>query len=839
MNERRQRIEAAFHAVQECSSVEERERNLTELSATDPGLRRELDALLRSAEAADAVFPRAEAPASVSDAEEQAGANIGQYKLVEKVGEGGMGVVYRAEQQKPVRRPVALKIIKLGMDTRQVIARFEAERQALALMDHPNIARVFDGGATSSGRTYFVMELVDGVPLTEFCLMHQMPLEGRLRLFITVCHAVQHAHQKGIIHRDLKPSNVLVTMQDGVSVPKVIDFGVAKATNQRLTEGTLFTQNTTLIGTPAYMSPEQAEISPGGSVDVDTRSDIYSLGVLLYELLTGTQPFSEKRLRAVSYSEMRRIIAEEEPERPSTRLRRGPADVQSAGVVRRQSSGLDEIDWIVLKCLEKDRTRRYETADGLAADVARYLAHEPIIARPPSAWYEFSKMVRRHRASFIATAAVIVALAAGVIVSTWEARLAREQGELARRERIRAEKEAARAIEERTRAEKSLRATLKLMSKAFDEVVPALNYTIGASKPRHDLTLAGEQIIRELLAGAEPGPEMRQVLGEIYVNLAVGQANYIGTTTGEHAEGLRSAKEAIRLLTPIDSVLTDAQMHFLADAEMWAVFAAKGLMKFDEAFEHLEKMRHWSELLMPSTNALLADRGRQKLQWVKWIAADTVEQMGRTEEALVKYHLPLLAEVQQELKEAPVRPDTRAIVTRIWDLRDSFNSVGRCLLRLGRPQEALPYLRQALPLTEDLMAREPANSAHASMRVESKARLAEALLTLDQPAEALSLFETALGEVDYLKRCDPVNPGFIQLHVTVLQIQASGYLGWASISSASRNERTKRLEESGKSLDQAGALVASLNSQSLRKLLLHDLDRTRTSVAKARKDLNL
>ena len=246
-----------------------------------------------------------------------AGDRIGRYKLLEKIGEGGMGVVYMAEQEEPVRRRVALKIIKLGMDTRQVVARFEAERQALAMMDHPNIAKVLDGGATETGRPYFVMELVQGVPITEFCDKNQLSTEERLKLFIPVCQAIQSAHQKGIIHRDIKPSNVLVTLHDGVPVPKVIDFGIAKATNQKLTEKTLFTNFATMIGTPAYMSPEQAEMS---GLDIDTRSDIYSLGVLLYELLTGTTPFPEKRLRSVGYSEMQRIIVEEEPERPSTRL---------------------------------------------------------------------------------------------------------------------------------------------------------------------------------------------------------------------------------------------------------------------------------------------------------------------------------------------------------------------------------------------------------------------------------------------------------------------------------------------------------------------------------------
>ncbi|HEV8421923.1 MAG TPA: protein kinase, partial [Chthoniobacterales bacterium] len=351
------------------------------------------------------------------------GTRIGRYKLLQQIGEGGMGVVYMAEQEEPVRRRVALKIIKLGMDTRQVVARFEAERQALALMDHPNIARVIDGGATETGRPYFVMELVQGVPITDFCDKTKLSAKERLKLFVQLCQAVQHAHQKGIIHRDIKPSNVLVTLHDGVPVPKVIDFGIAKATNQKLTEKTLFTNFATMIGTPAYMSPEQAEMS---GLDIDTRTDIYALGVLLYALMTGTTPFPEKRLRSLGYGEMQRVILEEEPERPSTRLST-MANEQKTIIARNCGEELaslnnllkGDLDWIVMKCLEKDRQRRYETANGLASDIQRHLTNEPVIARPPSAAYRFRKLVRRNRLAVMCGTAVATALLAGVAVSTW------------------------------------------------------------------------------------------------------------------------------------------------------------------------------------------------------------------------------------------------------------------------------------------------------------------------------------------------------------------------------------------------------------------------------------
>src|SRR5262245_50491632 len=332
-----------------------------------------------------------------------------------------------AEQEEPIRRRVAVKVIKLGMDTREVIARFEAERQALALMHHPNIAEALDAGATETGRPFFVMEMVSGDPITSFCDKHTLNTEERLKLFMQVCQAVQDAHQKGIIHRDLKPSNILVTYGEGgeAMVPKIIDFGIAKATaGQRLTDKTLVTQFEQFIGTPAYVSPEQAETS---RVDIDTRSDIYSLGVLLYELLTGQRPFEDSRLVQAGIDEIRRIIREEDPPRPSTRLSTLSADEQTTVAARRQSQppklrGLltGDLDWIVMKCLEKERTRRYETASGLSMDIERYLKNEPVIARPPSKLYEFQKMVRRHKLSFAAAAAVIIALSVGLGASTWQ-----------------------------------------------------------------------------------------------------------------------------------------------------------------------------------------------------------------------------------------------------------------------------------------------------------------------------------------------------------------------------------------------------------------------------------
>ncbi|HEY1788084.1 MAG TPA: serine/threonine-protein kinase [Verrucomicrobiae bacterium] len=355
--------------------------------------------------------------------DEKPGDKIGRYKLLQQIGEGGCGVVYMAEQEEPVRRRAALKVIKLGMDTKSVVARFEAERQALAMMDHPNIAKVLDAGATETGRPFFVMELVRGIKITDYCDQNRLSTTERLGLFIQVCNAIQHAHQKGIIHRDIKPSNILVTLHDGVPVPKVIDFGIAKATQGRLTDQTLFTAFEQFIGTPAYMSPEQAEMS---GLDIDTRSDIYALGVLLYELLTGAPPFDPKELLQAGLDELRRTIREKEPPKPSTRLSTMLDADLTAVAQRRQSDApklihslRGDLDWIVIKSLEKDRTRRYETANGMAMDIQRYLTNEPIVARPPSSIYRFQKLVRRNRTIFAAVSVGATALIIGLIVSAY------------------------------------------------------------------------------------------------------------------------------------------------------------------------------------------------------------------------------------------------------------------------------------------------------------------------------------------------------------------------------------------------------------------------------------
>jgi eukaryotic-like serine/threonine-protein kinase len=471
MKKQQHREEEIFLQALEIEVGPAREAYLDEACGGDATLREKAEKLVEAHEEPASIletFGSMGAPTG-----ERARDQIGSYELLEELGAGGMGTVWLAQQSEPVVRKVALKIIRLGMDTKEVVSRFEAERQALAMMDHPNIAKVFDAGATETGRPYFVMELVKGIAITRYCDQEKLGTKERLDLFIKACQAIQHAHQKGIIHRDIKPSNIMVTLHDGVPVPKVIDFGIAKATEGRLTDATVYTQLHQFIGTPAYMSPEQAEMS---SLDIDTRSDIYSLGVLLYELLAGSPPFDGRELMSQGLDAMRRTIREKEPVRPSLRLAtlRG---VELTTTAKRRAIEAPklihllkgDLDWVVMKCLEKERARRYETANGLAADLKRYLNTEPVVARPPSRYYVFQKNVRRHKLAFAAVTAVTVTLCLGILVSNWQTVRAKQAERRATQSELLAKAEAVRANEQQRLAEERLTSTQQAVKEATEQ----------------------------------------------------------------------------------------------------------------------------------------------------------------------------------------------------------------------------------------------------------------------------------------------------------------------------------------------------------------------------------
>ncbi len=536
-------------------------------SELPPGLARGLCLRCALQDAAEMSEGAYQVPPGSPTALAQPGERIGRYKLLQQIGEGGCGVVFMAEQEEPIRRKVALKVIKLGMDTRSVIARFEAERQALALMDHPNIAKVFDAGATETGRPYFVMELVRGVRITDYCDQHNLTTTARLDLFTQVCHAIQHAHQKGIIHRDIKPSNILVTLHDGVPVPKVIDFGIAKATSeQRLTDKTLFTAFEQFMGTPAYMSPEQAEMS---GLDIDTRSDIYALGVLLYELLTGETPFNAKDLLASGLDEMRRTIREKEPAKPSTRLGTMLVADLTITAQRRQTEPAKlasflrgDLDWIVMKALEKERTRRYDTASGLAQDIGRHLSNEPVVACPPTNLYRFQKLIRRNKFAVATACIVTAALAIGLGTSMWmffREREVRQRAVAAEREQagLRGEAETARANEaelrldaetasanearlrQETERARANEAKLREQAEVAEKTAQAEAAQLGEVLMQLDKLGQAEEFIRKALAMQRKKPEAHSL--EIAASL-----NNLGNVLMHQDKNLPEAEAACR-----------------------------------------------------------------------------------------------------------------------------------------------------------------------------------------------------------------------------------------------------------------------------------------------------
>jgi eukaryotic-like serine/threonine-protein kinase len=584
-------------------------------------LRQRLDALLAAHDQPEAIPTRPAEPVQTIKLEfaeeppdEAIGRTLGRYKLLESIGEGGCGVVYVADQIEPVRRRVALKVIKLGMDTRAVVARFEAERQALAMMDHPNIAKVLDAGTTEQGRPYFVMELVRGIRITDYCDQNNLSTRERLDLFIKVCQAIQHAHQKGIIHRDIKPSNILVTLNDGVPVPKVIDFGIAKATEGGLTNKTVYTQLNQFIGTPAYMSPEQAEMS---GLDIDTRSDIYSLGVLLYELLVGKTPFDARELIESGIDAMRKAIREKEPVRPSTKLATLSGEELTTAAKRRsvETSRLahqlrGDLDWIVMKCLEKDRRRRYETANGLAFDLKRHLNNEPVLARPPSTAYRFQKAFRRNKLVFAAATAVFVALCLGVIATTLQSVRATR----AKREALAAQ--AQEAIQ-RQKAVEAQAGETKLRQQAEAEELAARQRAYASDMRVAQQALGGNNLgnALDLLNRQRPGPGQKDLRGWEWRYLwQQTRSDALFTLCQESAE--------IYSLTasPDDNWLAIGGYH-KGGLSIWNLRTGKMLARLAENDRRVQAAFSPTEPLLAFTSTIVSPSGEQKYILRLWNSA--------------------------------------------------------------------------------------------------------------------------------------------------------------------------------------------------------------------------
>ena len=672
--------------------LDERAAYVQKACAGDDALRQRVEALLR-ADASAGTFMNSPAVSPTRETvvvkpSEQPGDKIGRYKLLQQIGEGGCGVVYMAEQEEPVHRRVALKVIKLGMDTKSVIARFEAERQALALMDHPNIAKVLDAGATGTGRPYFVMELVRGIPITDYSDQNNLSTNERLDLFIKVCQAIQHAHQKGIIHRDIKPSNILATVNDGVPVPKVIDFGIAKATQGRLTDKTLFTAFEQFIGTPAYMSPEQAVMT---SVDIDTRSDIYSLGVLLYELLIGRTPFDAKEMLEAGLEEMRRVIREDEPARPSTSLST-MQEADLATVARnRKAEPLKlihlvrgDLDWIVLKALEKDRARRYETANALVMEIQRFLRDEPITAAAPGARYKLRKFARRHRFGVLAAAFILLALLAGTAGTTW--------GLL-------------RALQQKHEAERQARIakhTSDFLTGMFERIDPAVA-KLREITVREVLDEAGRTIGRAFPNEPLTERPIRRTMGDIYDKL------------GHYDLELPHSEAALQLAKDIHGAKDHPDV-----AESLAVVGecldslgrqAEALPKHEAALEMYRRIyRGDHPAIALSLNQL----------------ANCLDLSGRPTEALPRH-------------EEALAMERRIHKGDHLDVAVALNDLAVCLDALGRPEEVLPKFEAALAMKQRIYKGDHPSVARALDNV------AYCLSSLDRPAEALTNYEAALA----------------------------------------------------------------------------------------------
>ncbi|HET7536535.1 MAG TPA: serine/threonine-protein kinase [Candidatus Didemnitutus sp.] len=825
MTDSREREEAIFAEALALPTLD-RPRFIAEACGGDAVLRERVEGLLRAHDSAGEfmeVAPVAAAepasPAGTPLPAEMPGLRIGRYKLLQKIGEGGCGVVWMAEQQEPVRRRVAIKIIKLGMDTREVVARFEAERQALAIMDHPNIARVLDAGATDSGRPFFVMELVRGVPITRYCDENQLTPTDRLELFIKVCSAVQHAHHKGIIHRDLKPSNILVTAHDGEAVPKVIDFGIAKATQGRLTNQTLFTALEQFIGTPAYMSPEQAELS---GLDIDTRSDIYSLGVLLYELLAGRPPFDPQSLVRIGLDEVRRIIREVEPPKPSTNLST-LNDVDRLTIARMRGTdpaGLSvllrgDLDWIVMKAMEKNRTRRYDTPAALAADIAHYLRHEPVTASPPSRVYRLGKLLRRHRMFFAALTAIVIVLIAGTIVSSVQAIRAWRAEQHAEVERLK-------ALREHARAEDLFGFMLGDLHDALDKVgrLEVLDQVGDKAMAYFSSLKPGEVDDARLLRHAKA---LRQI-GEI----RMAQARYNDAAAAFNEAYARASALASRHPRDGDILFERGQTEFwvglvsrkrgdlAATTEWFARYyaTAQALAQLDPA-----KLEWQSELVYGQDNVAVArlDRGEleearqdflRELATVERLAqltpgdtrwrarmanlhswlGELADRLGEYAEALRQYM------IETELFGALAQAEPKTPVWR-YQLADSLQFQTGVLLVTGQLAAAENRAREARQLIDEVTAADPANRRWRAVALQCRLQEVRVLRARGSPLAALALLDEARPKIEALAASEPSDRSFMLRTVATWRMTAQLRAGLGRHDAGSAAEQAAALAD--------------------------------------------
>jgi eukaryotic-like serine/threonine-protein kinase len=768
---------SVFSEALERQSGAERAAYLDRACGDDADLRARVEDLLRAHERAPNFLegspPQRHPGATVDEipVTERPGTLIGPYKLLQQIGEGGMGTVFMAEQTQPVQRKVALKLIKAGMDSAQVIARFEAERQALAMMDHVNIARVFDAGATEAGRPYFVMELVHGVPITKYCDDNRLTPRERLELFVPVCQAIQHAHQKGIIHRDLKPSNVMITLYDGKPVPKVIDFGVAKATEQKLTERTLFTQYGTMVGTFEYMSPEQAEMSALG---VDTRSDIYSLGVLMYELLTGSTPLSRKRVKEAAYGEVLRMIKEEEPPRPSTRLSDSGEALASISAQRHMEPAKltklvrGELDWIAMKALEKDRNRRYETATGLAADVQRYLNDEPVLACPPSFWYRFRKLARRNKRAFVTASAVVLLLLAGTGISSYFAVQALDRAKEAEHNARLAKTNEEAADQQRQEAQENLKDARAAVDQMLTRVAGRLEAVPQMEHVRRELLEDALKFYQKFLERKGDDPVIRRETAWAYRRLAA-----IQRSLGQLVEAEKSFRKALAMFEELEaqSPLEPSTRVALVQAHCQFGRFLSGLGNREEpAEEHLRRAVQMAEDLVkefpkdPGHGELFVSANVNLITLTR-LPPDQAEEMLRRNLKLTKntylvgyiyWHLGVLGVRQGRYPEA--KKDYLKALERcetVASANPSSSSAQRDLAMIrvdladamaadGQREEAEPLYRRAIAIMDKLATDYPGIHSYRTEQAGTHYKYATVLNTLDRRADAEKAYRRAV-----------------------------------------------------------------------------------------------